>query len=179
MNIKEAVAIFISYFSDSISPLNYQVESVNFVMNSSAHIPHGWDLFFNQFLALIPRALWNDKPIVMMNSSYYFTQYILGFSGNLNMASTMLSSALIIMKNGYYVVYAAAAVFVALMDRGISSKIFLIKMVPIISMPSLFFMARESLELYVFITFKYFLMLFFGYLMYLALLIFLPRKRSL
>ncbi|HCZ9397363.1 TPA: hypothetical protein O4H39_004647, partial [Vibrio alginolyticus] len=56
MNIKEAVAIFISYFSDSISPLNYQVESVNFVMNSSAHIPHGWDLFFNQFLALIPRA---------------------------------------------------------------------------------------------------------------------------
>lgn len=179
MNIKEAVAIFISYFSDSISPLNYQVESVNFVMNSSAHIPHGWDLFFNQFLALIPRALWNDKPIVMMNSSYYFTQYILGFSGNLNMASTMLSSALIIMKNGYYVVYAAAAVFVALMDRGIGSKIFLIKMVPIISMPSLFFMARESLELYVFITFKYFLMLFFGYLMYLALLIFLPRKRSL
>ncbi|EMV4497045.1 WzyE family oligosaccharide polymerase [Vibrio cholerae] len=176
MDANKATALFISYFTDSISPINYQADAIQFVLNSSASIENSWGLFFNQFLALVPRFLWTDKPIVMMNSSYYFTQYVLGLPGNLNMASTMLSSSIIIMKEYYYILYIIAALLLSIMDFALRSRYILVRMLIFISMPFLFFMARESLELYLFILFKYFLMLLFGYIVYGFLYLILPRK---
>ncbi|MCR9794054.1 WzyE family oligosaccharide polymerase, partial [Vibrio cholerae] len=112
LNVKDLFLIFLSYLVDSISPVYYQAITVDIFLNSSLSVEQGWDLFFNQFFALIPRGVWPDKPIVMMNSSYYFTQYILNLPGNLNMAATLLSSSIIIMGWHYYILYVGAAIFV-------------------------------------------------------------------
>lgn len=179
VDVSESLAIFISYFADSVSPLYYQAESVKYFLNSSVSITNGIDLFFNQFLAIVPRVFWEDKPIVMLNSSYYFTQYILGMKGNLNMAATMLSSSLVIFGvNFYLIIYIISAIFLVCLDYGVNSKFLPIKILAIMAFPFTFFMARESLELYAFMILKYAIMIFIGYFLALFITYVLPKKQN-
>lgn len=176
VNIKQVLVIFISYLVDSISPIYYQAITVDLLFNSSSNIVQGWDIFLNQFLALVPRFFWIDKPIVMMNSSYFFTQYILGMNGNLNMAATLLSSSILILGKMYIVIYAISAIFVSFIDHLLQRKSVPVIVLAAMAMPFCFFMARESLELYMFMVLKYAIMIFIGAFISNLIYFLVPKK---
>jgi hypothetical protein len=52
----------------------------------------GFDYFFNQFYAIIPRALWPGKPIYLDTIAYFYTEQILGYGKGLIIAPTGIGS---------------------------------------------------------------------------------------
>lgn len=69
INVTSVLSMLTSYFGDSVSPVDYQSIAVNYVSNNNSFMSHP-ELFINQFSSFVPRFIWPDKPIVVMNSSY-------------------------------------------------------------------------------------------------------------
>ncbi|WP_423807614.1 WzyE family oligosaccharide polymerase [Photobacterium damselae] len=173
----DIVALILSYTADSFSPLDFQSIAVNYYMTDYNPIIQGFNLFINQFSGFIPRFLWPDKPIVIMNNSYYFTTHILGLSGNLNMAPTMLGSSMVMFgRYGYFLVYIMGALFLKFIDIFTLSKVLILKVIGYMSIPFIFFMTREGLDLYVFIVFKFTLVVIFGFFISSIIYYIVPKK---
>lgn len=44
----------------------------------------------NQFATMIPRALWQSKPLIVLNAGNFYTQYVLGREGAITYSPTLL-----------------------------------------------------------------------------------------
>lgn len=72
---------------DSFAPFDSYLKIKDYV---DAHGAPGIAVFANQFLSYIPRALWNDKPMLVLNSGNFFTQSVLDYSRNVTISPTIL-----------------------------------------------------------------------------------------
>lgn len=178
MSMKSVIALILSYTADSFSPLDFQSIAVNYYTTDYNPQIQGITLFLNQFSAFVPRFLWPDKPIVIMNNSYYFTTHILGLHGNLNMAPTMLGSSMVMFgQYGFFLVYILGGFFMKAIDLFTVSKFLVLRIIGYMSIPFVFFMTREGLDLYVFIVFKFSIVVFFGYILSSVIIFILPKNK--
>lgn len=179
VDISESGSLFgiiVRYLADSVSPINYQSIAVKYFSNDRN--VGGIYYFFTQFSGFIPRFIWPDKPIVTMNSSYYFTVSALGLSNGLNMASTLLGSSLVIFgKYFFWCSYVISGVVFRFLDKIIlMRRVGVIQIAALMTMPFSFFMARESLEFFLFIFLKNIITVSFVYFSYKAIYYILPKK---
>ena len=80
--------ISLYFLQDSLSPFDSFARIIDAVPR---YIDFQYaDTFVNQFIFMIPRAVWSDKPIIVMNAGNYFTQNILGLKGILTISPTIL-----------------------------------------------------------------------------------------
>lgn len=133
-----------TYARDTIFP----VESLKELFyNPHIHFV-GFEYFFNQAYAIIPRALWPGKPIYLDTIAYHFTVDVIGYDKGLIIAPTGLGS-LYLMGGWLYVAIGMPLIF-ALFVR-LDYFIYNGKSIIFICLwPSLFFAFfcfRESLEL--------------------------------
>ena len=176
-----ALSLAIQYLTDSLSPINYQYEAVKYYDNTTNPDAVGGIYYmFSQFSGFVPRFLWEEKPIVTMNSSYYFTTNILGMSSGLNMASTLLGSSLVLFGGYFYwLAYALSGLVVRMLDIIINSnKLTVMSIAGFVTVPFTFFMARESLELFMFIYFKNLIVVSFVYLLFKVASSIIPKKTA-
>lgn len=179
LEISDLIAMIISYTADSFSPLNYQAIAVRYYSENINVDLNGFDLLINQFSGFIPRFIWADKPIVVMNNSYYFTQNILGLSGDLNMAPTMLGSSMVMLGiNGFPVIYAISALILSAFEMMALSRSIELKITYLLSLPFTFFMVREGLDLYLFVVLKFSLVVIFGFMITWILYIMIPKEST-
>lgn len=171
-----ALSVLIRYLTDSVSPVNYQEIAVRHYLDGGD--AGGLYYFISQFTGFIPRFIWDSKPIVTMNSSYYFTTNILGLNNGLNMASTLLGSSMVLFGSWFYwLCYIISGMVVRVMDGFLSSrKVGVIQLTLISTLPFSFFMARESLEFYLFILFKNSITITAIYIIYLSVYSILPKR---
>lgn len=131
------------YTRDTMFP----VGSLTGILDSTIHFV-GFEYFFNQFYAVVPRALWVGKPIYLDTIAYYYTEQMLGYGKGLIIAPTGIGSLYIM--GGWSFVLAgpvAIVVFTLIFDYMAlrRSAVFYICALP--SVFFAFFCFRESAEL--------------------------------
>ncbi|MEX3979639.1 WzyE family oligosaccharide polymerase [Paraburkholderia sp. EG287A] len=67
------------------------------------------NVFVNQFLTVIPRAIWSDKPLVVLNAGNFYTQVVIGRTDAITYSPTLLGELYLIGGN----VMCCAGVFVS------------------------------------------------------------------
>lgn len=75
------------YTRDTVFPVGSLSNIIDVSMKHT-----GFDYFFNQFYAIIPRALWPGKPIYLDTIAYFYTEQILGYGKGLIIAPTGIGS---------------------------------------------------------------------------------------
>lgn len=82
------------YLMNSFSPFDSFYHIYNYY-SEGGNIP-GLSVVWQQFYLLMPRAIFEDKPEVIMNVGNFFTKEILGFQSNLTMSPTINGSFILV-----------------------------------------------------------------------------------
>ncbi|MBU7442001.1 WzyE family oligosaccharide polymerase [Paraburkholderia fungorum] len=164
-----------TYTRDTVFP----VESLSRIFNNDQIRFVGFEYFFNQAYAAIPRMFWSGKPIYLDTIAYYFTEQIYGYGKGLVIAPTGIGS--LYLMGGWLFVFLGVPLLISLfvlIDRAMfnGKSIFFICLWPSIFFS--FFCFRESIELglYKIIVHAVGTGLIYGLAM--AIFIVLPKSRS-
>ncbi len=139
-----ALELIVTYTKDTVFP----VDSLSEIFDNRRIHFVGFDYFFNQAYAIVPRALWPGKPIYLDTVAYFFTEQIYGYGKGLIIAPTGIGS--LYLMGGWLFIFIGAPMLVSvflcfdyLIFNGRS--IFFICLWPTIFFS--FFCFRESVEL--------------------------------
>ncbi|MGO2711608.1 WzyE family oligosaccharide polymerase [Pseudomonas helleri] len=131
------------YTRDTVFP----VESLSNIIDRSMKFV-GFDYFFNQFYAIIPRALWPGKPIYLDTIAYFYTEQMLGYGKGLIIAPTGIGSLYIM--GGWIAIFVGSlmiSVFFVFLDYLTLRKSVVFYFCAFPSIFFAFFCFRESMEL--------------------------------
>lgn len=135
---------------DSIAPIDSLVKAILYIRET--HAFQGVDLFLNQFLAIIPRAVWHDKPELILNSGNFFTQEVLRYPAEgLTISPTLLGALTLAGGWGGVVAGMMATGFLLnwlnllLINNDYLTRVFLVS-----NAVSFFGLAREGLEVLIY-----------------------------
>ncbi|MDA7023369.1 WzyE family oligosaccharide polymerase [Pseudomonas fragi] len=131
------------YTRDTVFP----VESLTNIIDRSINFA-GFDYFFNQFYAIIPRALWPGKPIYLDTIAYFYTEQILGYGKGLIIAPTGIGSLYIM--GGWIAIFLGSfliSVFFVVLDYFALRRKVVFYFCAFPSIFFAFFCFRESMEL--------------------------------
>jgi len=156
--------IVLNQIQGSFSP----IDSTYLVIASG--VTHQFDLLLNHFQTLVPRFLWNEKPLFIPTPSNYFTSEILRYSSNVTISVSLIGELMLV--GGYLGLILGPFIIIVLLttlDRSLESnslnaKLFFWSNI-LISFP----LMREGLGLFLRnIMFNYFLYFFFFVFLYLV-----------
>lgn len=131
------------YTRDTVFP----VESLRNIIDQPMKFA-GFDYFFNQFYAIIPRAIWPSKPIYLDTIAYFYTEQILGYGKGLIIAPTGVGSLYIM--GGWVAIFVGSfliSVFFVILDYIALRKSVVFYFCAFPSVFFAFFCFRESMEL--------------------------------
>ncbi|MDX7329584.1 WzyE family oligosaccharide polymerase, partial [Escherichia coli] len=111
---------------------------------------------------IIPRFLWEDKPINVLNNGYFYTTEVLSLDTNLTMSPTFLGTSLIMFGSWFYWVGGfISGVILFVFDRSFSHSSNLYwKIILLSSVGYLFFWVRDGFEVFCYILIKFFIVMF-------------------
>ncbi|EJD6044837.1 WzyE family oligosaccharide polymerase [Providencia rettgeri] len=146
----------IYFIFESFSPM-LAVININKALELNNISPQLLVTFFNEFSILIPRFLWENKPINVYNNGYYYTTNILNLNTNLTMSPTLLGSSLIMFGSYFYWVFAIlSGIVLYFFDLLlVSRKNKNLQLILICSIGYLFFWVRDGLEVYLYVVIKF------------------------
>jgi len=109
----------IIFFYDGITPLEAHSNINDYLTTHSAP---GTEIITSQFGAYIPRSLWPDKPLLMMNGGNYYTSVILSRASLVTYSPTILGE--LMLAHGDAAVFMAIPIgaILAFIDRTINSR---------------------------------------------------------
>jgi oligosaccharide repeat unit polymerase len=58
--------------------------------------PPGVDVMFNHILKIVPRALWHDKPLILLDAAGFYTQHVVGYARGVTLSPTMLGEGYLV-----------------------------------------------------------------------------------
>lgn len=135
---------------DSIAPIDSLVKAMLYIQETDA--VQGIDLFLNQFVAVIPRTVWLDKPELILNSGNFFTQEVLRYPvEGLTISPTLLGALILAGGWGGVVAGMIATGFLLnwlnlqLINSNYVARVFLVS-----NAVSFFGLAREGLEVLIY-----------------------------
>ncbi|RFU90115.1 MULTISPECIES: WzyE family oligosaccharide polymerase [Citrobacter] len=141
---------------ESFSPIHAVININTALVRQQFEIQY-FATFFNEFSIVIPRFLWEHKPINVFNNGYFYTAEILGLETNLTMSPTFLGSCLIMFGSWFYWlggVFSGLVLF--FFDRCLFSvKSQYGKLILLSSIGYLFFWVRDGFEVYCYILIKF------------------------
>lgn len=105
----DIVKIFSIYTFDGLTPIDAYYNIYNYV---STYGPED-GVLSNLFLSLIPRAIWSEKPEIMMSAGNVYTQFVLGRVTAITYSPTILGELLLV--HGLYLVPFVAPVLAFVM----------------------------------------------------------------
>ncbi|HIF9403357.1 TPA: O-antigen polymerase [Photobacterium damselae] len=173
----ESYYYLLLYSLDSFSPI-YSLTSIIHYFNSAQFYPVYFDNFFNQFYTFIPRAIWTDKPTLLMTNGKYITMHVLGLSGRFIVSPSIIGTSVIMFGIGFVIIGFFSGFILYINDRMINSCNVLFKSAGFILLPSVFLLSRENLEFFLYKMILILIPLFFVYGIY-HFFIWLPGKKSL
>lgn len=146
---------------ESFSPI-HAVININEALDKRLIEPQYLSTFFNEFSIIIPRFLWEDKPINVLNNGYFYTTEILSLDTNLTMSPTFLGTSLIMFGSWFYWVGGfISGVILFIFDRSFSHSSNLYwKIILLSSVGYLFFWVRDGFEVFCYILIKFFIVMF-------------------
>lgn len=139
-----AVEAAFYFLQGDLFPVDAPLKVLNFI---EFYQYPGMDVFWNHLLRFVPRFLWEDKPLMLMNAAGYYTQVVVGYERAVTLSPTILSEGLLV--GGYwglFFIVIAAGLIMTLVDNLIkkSNGIFTYIMLTYSYMG--FFVVREGLE---------------------------------
>lgn len=145
------------YFFDSVTPINAHADILNY-SRGRVVFP---DLIYNQFLAYIPRFVWGDKPMQILNGGNYYTSYVLGFDDFITYSPTVIGELILAHGRYFWLGGIFAGVLLSFIDKLIRER-GLLSVALIVYSPILIFnLYREGF--YVFLSrFSMYLIIFFA-----------------
>ncbi len=146
---------------ESFSPM-HAVININEALDKRLIEPQYLSTFFNEFSIIIPRFLWEDKPINVLNNGYFYTTEVLSLDTNLTMSPTFLGTSLIMFGSWFYWVGGfISGVILFVFDRSFSHSSNLYwKIILLSSVGYLFFWVRDGFEVFCYILIKFFIVMF-------------------
>ncbi len=52
--------------------------------------PPGFDVMANHILKIVPRAAWEDKPLILLDAAGFYTQHVVGYARGVTLSPTLL-----------------------------------------------------------------------------------------
>ncbi|MBY6208223.1 MULTISPECIES: WzyE family oligosaccharide polymerase [Halomonas] len=155
-------------FSESLSP-SHAIRNIYSWLSSTSYNLQHLTTFFNEFAIVVPRAMWEDKPINFMNNGYYYTTQILGLDTNLTISPTLVGSAIIMFGEHAYLFSPICAVVLYAFDKMLFSRRVLLKSFALCLLPYVFFMVRDGLEVFLYVGIKFLIVFFLAMMISLSL----------
>ncbi len=159
--ITSGSSVIISFALDSFSPI-YAIKDIIHYIDKTGNI-QGFDTFFNEFAIIVPRFLWEDKPINFLNNGYFYTTNILNMDTQLTISPTIVGSFIIMFGTTWFWLWGIITGFVLkfldMVTRKTRSIILKISFVTCIGY--CFFWVRDGLEVFMYISFKFFICIVF------------------
>ncbi|WP_152044353.1 WzyE family oligosaccharide polymerase, partial [Enterobacter hormaechei] len=141
---------------ESFSPM-HAVLNINDALTKNYFEIQYATTFLNEFSIIIPRFLWEGKPINVYNNGYFYTAEILGLDTNLTMSPTFLGSCLIMFGQTFYWIGGIlCGLIIFIFDKIISSsKTRYMKLLLLSSIGYLFFWVQDGFEVYCYVLIKF------------------------
>ncbi|MDW2175303.1 O-antigen polymerase [Vibrio sp. 1637] len=175
LSSSEASYLFFLYTLDSFSPINSLYQVIHKFEYSSDFVLVFFDNFFTQFYTFIPRAIWADKPILLMTNGKFITTEVLGLNGRFIVSPSVIGTAVVMLGYFYFFIGVFVGIVLRINDLFISSSSPLFKVIGFILLPSVFLLSRENLEFYIYKVIMISVTIFFVYLVF-RLFIWMPSK---
>jgi enterobacterial common antigen polymerase len=80
------------FLYDGFTPVDAFYNIISFCRNSDV----GVNVFWNQFLTAVPRWVWSEKPLIVLNAGNFYTQNILGRTDSITYSPTLLGELYLI-----------------------------------------------------------------------------------
>lgn len=93
-------SVMISFALDSFSPI-YAIKDIIEYIDKTGNIQY-FSTFFNEFAIIVPRFLWESKPINFLNNGYFYTTYILNMDTQLTISPTIVGSFIIMFGTTWF-----------------------------------------------------------------------------
>jgi WzyE protein. len=91
--------------------------------------PPGTDVVINHLAKIVPRALWEDKPLILLDAAGFYTQEVVGYARGVTLSPTVLGEGYLVGGSaGFYVLMFAGAITLTVLDvaRKLSDACFFI-----------------------------------------------------
>lgn len=111
---------FLIFTMDTFSPYDSFAKILEYYKNTSEDF-QGLSIIVNEFSSLIPRAIWTDKPELVMNAGNFYTQEILNYNAKVTISPTILGS--LFLMNGLYGII-IGAIFLAVVLKWFDRKMY-------------------------------------------------------
>lgn len=93
VGIEKMIPLIGIYIFDGIIPIDAFYNIVEYVDRAG---PPGVGIVFNQFSTLVPRMIWNSKPLVVLNAGNFYTKEILNIKDFITYSPTFLGELYLI-----------------------------------------------------------------------------------
>lgn len=80
------------FLYDGFAPVDAFYNILSFCRNGDV----GLNIFWNQFLTAVPRWVWSEKPLIVLNAGNFYTQNILGRTNSITYSPTLLGELYLI-----------------------------------------------------------------------------------
>ena len=94
IDVLSLVTPVIYHIYDGLMPVDALLNIINYY-HEGGHMP-GFEVVLNQFLVLVPRAIWPGKPEIMMNAGNFYTMHILNRDMFITYSPTFLGELFLI-----------------------------------------------------------------------------------
>ena len=155
LDIEQIIKFVIIFFYDGLTPTEAHTNILQYVHSNGYP---GLSIITNQFGAYIPRDIWTDKPLLMLNGGNYYTSIVLGRTSVVTYSPTLLGE--LILAHGPYFYFAAipTGVLFCAIDRSVNARTYFGITMILFSFTIIFNFYREGL--YVFLTKIIFIFIF-------------------
>ena len=155
LDVAQVINFVIIFFYDGLTPIEAHTNIFQYV-NANGY--PGLSIITNQFGAYIPREIWTDKPLMMLNGGNYYTSIILARTSLVTYSPTLLGE--LILAHGPYFYFAAVptGILLCAIDKSVNSRTFFGIAMILFSFTIIFNLYREGL--YVFLTKLIFIFIF-------------------
>ncbi|MFY7282579.1 WzyE family oligosaccharide polymerase [Enterobacter cloacae complex sp. IR5448] len=150
-------SVMISFALDSFSPI-YAIKDIIEYIDKTGNIQY-FSTFFNEFAIIVPRFLWESKPINFLNNGYFYTTYILNMDTQLTISPTIVGSFIIMFGTTWFWLWGLITGSTLKIIDAVTKKtrMITIKITFITCIGYCFFWVRDGLEVFMYISFKFFL----------------------